>query len=247
MRRLRECDEPDAGFTLVEFLVAMSMMIVLITVTMSIVVTSSKAVTVTQQQQNLNEEARQAINRMTRDIRQAKQVVTAVNPDGAAFNPTALVAVRFKSDFDGDGCINGLNGPVGVTCLAYSSSNPEDVTYCFEASSSQLYVIDNAAAGVVPVSAATTSCSGGQPLLAGNVYRFKVSYRSNIYRDDLNPSDGVTTWTELDESGVPDGNNNGTLDVELPNIDSVVLDLTMLVGGHKQLYRTQVDLRNQSQ
>jgi hypothetical protein len=134
-----------------------------------------------------------------------------------------------------------------VTCLAYSSSNPEDVTYCFEPSSKQLYVIDNAAAGVTPVTSATTSCSGGQPLLAGNVYRFKVSYRSNIYRDDLNPSDGVTTWTELDESGVPDGNTNGTLDVELPNIDSVVLDLTMLVGGHKQLYRTQVDLRNQSQ
>jgi hypothetical protein len=74
-----------------------------------------------------------------------------------------------------------------------------------------------------------------------------VSYRSNIYRDDLNPTDGVTTWTELDESGVPDGNNNGVLDVELPNVDSVVLDLTMRLGGHQQPYRTQVDLRNQSQ
>jgi prepilin-type N-terminal cleavage/methylation domain-containing protein len=247
MRRLREQGAADAGFTLVEFLVAMSMMVVLITVTMSIVMTTSGAVTTTQNQQNLNEEARQAINRMTRDVRQAQQVVTAVNPDGAAYNAAALVAVRFKSDFDGDGCINGANGPVGVTCLVYNSSNPEDVTYCFEPASKQLYVIDNGAAGVVPVTPATTSCSGGQPLLAGNVSRFKVSYRSNIYRDDLNPTDGLTTWTELDESGVPDGNNNGALDVELPNVDSVVLDITMLVGGHKQLYRTQVDLRNKSQ
>ena len=108
-------------------------------------------------------------------------------------------------------------------------------------------MIDNNAIGVTPVTTASTTCSGGQPLLAGDVSAFKVAFRSNVYRDDLNPTVGVTTWTELDESGVPDGNNNGTLDVELPNVDSVVLTLTMSVGGHQQVYRTQVDLRNQSQ
>jgi prepilin-type N-terminal cleavage/methylation domain-containing protein len=234
----------DSGFTLIEFLVAMSVMVVLITVSLTVVKIATGAVTTTQQQQNLNEEARQAINRMSRDIRQAKSVVTAVNPDGAGFSSTGLVAVRFTSDFDGDGCISGTGG---ASCLAYNPSNPEDITYCFEPSTKQLYVIDNMVTGVVPVTAATTSCSGGQPLLAGDVSAFKLSYRSNVYRDDLNPSDGVTTWTELDEAGVPDGNNNGALDVELANVDSVVLNLTMKVGGHQQLYRTQVDLRNQSQ
>jgi prepilin-type N-terminal cleavage/methylation domain-containing protein len=239
----RHLPEEDEGFTLAEFLVAMMLMVVLMAVTMTVVMITSRAVRTTQQQQNLNEEARQAINRMARDIRQAKQVVTAVNPDGTAYNASNLVAVRFQSDFDGDGCINGL----GVGCLSYSASNPEDVTYCFQPSTQQLYVIDNNAVGVTPVTGATTSCSGGQPLLAGNVQSFKVSYRSNIYRDDLNPTDGVTTWTELDEAGLPEGNTNGTLDVELPNVDSVVLDVTMRLGGHNQLYRTQVDLRNQSQ
>jgi prepilin-type N-terminal cleavage/methylation domain-containing protein len=241
--RLRR-DGDDSGFTLIEFLVAMSVMVVLLTVSLTVVKIATGAVTTTQQQQNLNEEARQAINRMSRDIRQAKTVVTAVNPDGAGFSTTGLVAVRFTSDFDGDGCISGTGG---ASCLAYNPSNPEDITYCFEPSTRQLYVIDNNVTGVVPVTAASTSCSGGQPLLAGDVSGFKLSYRSNVYRDDLNPSDGVTTWTELDEAGVPDGNNNGALDVELANVDSIVLNLTMKVGGHQQLYRTQVDLRNQSQ
>jgi len=241
--RLRR-EGADDGFTLVEFLVAMSIMIVLITVTMTIVKITSGAVLTSQEQQNLNEEARQAINRMARDIRQAKQIVTAVNPDGAGFNSAALVAVRFKSDYDGDGCISGTGG---IGCLAYNASNPEDVTYCFQPSTDQLYVIDNSATGVIPVSIASTSCSGGQPLLAGNVSDFKVSYRSDVYRDDINPTDGVTTWSELDESGAPEGNVNGVLDDELVNIDSVVLDLTMRLSGRQQLYRTQVGLRNQSQ
>jgi len=97
------------------------------------------------------------------------------------------------------------------------------------------------------VSASSTSCSGGQPLLAGNVKAFQVAYRSNVYRYDLNPSDGVTTWRELDEAGTPVGNNNGVLDVELPSVDSVVLSATMSIGGKDQSYRTQVDLRNRSQ
>jgi len=244
--RLRHGND-DSGFTLVELLVAMSLMIVLITVTMTVVKVTSSAVVTSQQQQNLNEEARQAINRMARDIRQAKQIVTAVNPDGAGFNSARLVAVRFKSDYDGDGCISGISSTGAACLLPYNASNPEDVTYCFEPSTKQLYVIDNSASGVVPVTMASTSCSGGQPLLAGNVANFKVSYRSDVYRDDLNPTDGVTTWSELDESGAPDGNVNGLLDDELVNIDSVVLDLTMRLSGRQQVYRTQVGLRNQSQ
>lgn len=234
----------DTGFTLVEFLVAMVLMMTVIAGSMTVVKVATGAVKVTQQEQNLNEEARQAINRMSRDIRQARGVLTAVNPDGSAFSTSALVAVRFVADYDGDGCVAGVGT---APCLAYSASNPEDITYCFEPASNQLYIIDNSATGVTPVTAGSTSCSGGQPLLAGNVYRFKVTYRSNVYRDDLNPTNGVTTWTELDEAGTPDGNLNGALDVELANVDSVVLDLTMRVDGHSQVYRTQVDLRNQSQ
>jgi hypothetical protein len=213
-------------------------------------VAGSGTVKTSSQMTNLNEEARQAINRMARDIRQANSIVTAVNPDGTAFSTTGIVAVRLKADFDGDSCIGGVAIPSvtpAPTCLPYNGANPEDITYCYEPASRQLYVIDNQSSPpVTPVSSSSTSCSGGQPLLAGNVSAFKVEYRSNNYRYDLSPTDGVTTWTELDAAGPPVGNHNSLLDSELSSIDSVVLNVTMNIDKHTQVYRTQVDLRNNS-
>lgn len=243
VKRMSERNERrDAGLTLVELLVAMTLMIILASVTLSVVKTSQSALDVTRTSQDLNEEARQAINRMARDIRQARAITMVVNPDGPSFDATKLVAVRFEADFDGDGCINGVGAG---SCLAYDSSNPEDITYCYQPSSSYLYIINNQSS--TPVTASSTACSGGQPLLAGNVSGFSVEYRSNQYRYDLMPSDGVTTWRELDAAGAPVGNNNGALDVELSNVDSVVLNVTMAANGRRQDYKTQVDMRNVSQ
>lgn len=244
----------DRGFTLVEMLVAMSVLMVIVTVSMTVIRSSSAAVKTSNQVQDVNEEARQAINRMSRDLRQAKAVVVAVNPDGATFDPTHIVAVRFQGDYDGDQCIAGTALPdrtISGSCLAYNASNPEDLTYCFVPSpgtTGQLFVIDNNATGVTPITSTSTTCTGGQPILAGNVSAFKVTYRSNEYRYDLNPSDGVTSWQELDQAPSTIGNHNGVLDVELAHIDTLVLQLTMRTSeGHQQKYQTQVDLRNQSQ
>jgi type II secretory pathway pseudopilin PulG len=241
-------DRWEDGFTLVEMLVAMVCVMFLVTATITIITQSSKAVELSSDQSNINEEARAALNRMARDTRQATSVVAAVNPDGPAFSTTSIVGVRLKADFDGDGCINGVALPgTTTTCNAYNSANPEDFSYCFDPSSYQLYVIDNGAAGVTPLTGTSTSCSGGQPLLAGNVYGFKVEYRSNDYRWDLDPTDGVTTWRELDEAGPPAGDGDGKLTApELASIDSVVFDITMRLNGHSQDYRTQVSMRNQS-
>ena len=236
-------DDADAGFTLIEMMVAMSLMVVLMLLTIQVVGTTGSAVKLTTDQQGLNEEARQAINRMARDLRQATSVVTAVNPDGPSYSATGVVAVRARADFDGDGCIGGTGGS---GCLVYNASNPEDVTYCFLPAARQLYVIDNQAPGVTPVSSTSTTCAGGQPLLAGNVQTFLVEYRSNQYRYDTGPTDGVTTWRELDAAGAPVGNDNDALDAELANIDSVVLNVTMKIGSKSQQYRTQVSLRNRS-
>ena len=243
MTNLRARD--DSGFTLIEFMVAMMLFVVLMAVTMSVVVASNDAVATASQVQTLNEEARQAINRMSRDLRQANSIVTAVNPDGPAFNAGGIVAVRFTADYNGDGC---APSPITATAscpVPYNASNPEDLTYCFDPASKQLYVSDNQS-GITPITTGSTTCSGGQPLLAGNVAGFTIEYRSNQYHYDTN-GDGVTTWRELDAAGPPVGNNNGLLDVELSSIDSLVLNLTMSVDGHLQSYRTQVDLRNRSQ
>ena len=246
--RTSAVESEEAGFTLVEMMVAMVVVFVLLGFTFTAIVASNGVVKTTAQLQNLNEEARQAINRMARDLRQANSIVTAVNADGAGFNATKVTAIRMKADFDGDNCIGGVPLPGVVTaCLPYNAANPEDITYCYEPGTAQLYVIDNQVTpAVTPISSASANCSGGQPLLAGNVSAFKVEYRSNNYRYDLNPTDGLTTWSELDEAGPSVGNTNGVLDVELANIDSVVLDVTMKIDKHPQDYRTQVDLRNRS-
>lgn len=240
-------EESDAGFTLVEMLVAMVVVFVLLGATMSALMASTGIVKTTSQLHNLNEEARQAINRMARDIRQATSVVAAVNPDGTGFNSSGVVGVRITADFDGDGCIGGVAMPTTTTsCLAYNGANPEDVSYCYEPVTKQLYVIDNQVTpAVTPISSTSTSCAGGQPLLAGNVDAFKVEYRSNNYRYDSS-GDGVTKWTELDAAGAPIGNSNSLLDLELASVDSLVLNVTMKVDNHPQDYRTQVDLRNAS-
>lgn len=249
MRVFRErLARAEDGFTLVEMLVAMVIVFVLLAVTTTIVFNATKVVGVASDESNLNEEARAAINRMARDSRQASSVVTAVNPDGPGFSSSSVVGVRLKADFDGDGCIGGVALPGTTTsCNAYSASNPEDISYCYLPSAKQLYVIDNQVAGVTPIAQGATTCNGGQPLLAGNVSGFKVEYRSNDYRWDLDPTDGVTTWRELDEAGPPVGDQDGQLGAtELAHIDSLVFDLTMNVNGHTQVYRTQVNLRNSS-
>lgn len=247
MSRVRHTDD---GFTLVELLVAMVVAFVLVGVSMSVVVGSQDVVTTTKRQQDMNEEARQALNRMARDLRQASRIVTAVNPDGPSFSTSGLVAVRFASDFDGDGCIGG-SAPNPApdpppTCLPANAGNPEDITYCFQPGINQVFIIDNKAAAVTPVSSTSTSCDGGQPLLAGNVSGLHVEYRSNQYRYDGDPLDGVTTWRELDAALPPVGNANGALDVELSEVDAVVLNIRMQIEGRTQTYRTQVDLRNRS-
>lgn len=250
----RQSVRGEGGYTLVEMLVAMSIVMFIVLGSMSLLRASGSSVTTSTQVQDVNEEARQAINRMSRDLRQAKAVVTAVNPDGATFDPTHIVAIRFQADFDGDQCIGGValpNRTITSSCLPYNASNPEDVSYCFTpvpGAAGQLYVIDNQASGITPVTPTSTTCQGGQPILAGNVAAFAVEYRSNEYRYDLSPSDGITTWRELDQGGPAVGNNNGSLDAELANIDTVILSLKMRTAeGYTQDYRTQVDLRNESQ
>lgn len=237
----------DDGFTLVELLVAMAVVVVLLSVTFVAVGNTADLVGTAQRSADLNEEARRSLNRIVRDVRQTTGLVTAVNPDGPGFDPARAVALRFRADYDGDGCTGGAPATPGGTCLAYDPASPEDLTYCYDPGLQQLYVIDNQVASVQPVTASSTTCDGGQPLLAGNVAGFRIEYRSNAYRYDVAPADGVTSWPELDAASPPVGNGNGRLDVELDDLDALVLVLTVRREAAQQTYRTYVDLRNRSQ
>lgn len=233
----------DGGFTLVELLVSMVLMGIVGSVVFSVVLGARNASQANVSQHDLNEEARQGLNRMARELRQATAISSVQNPDGAAYSSSAITAVTFKADFNGDGCIDGVAFTTGATCAAYAVSNPETLTYCWDPSVTvrQLYLVPGTVSG--------TNCatSGARPILAGQVTTFRVSYRSNSYLYDAD-GDGITTWSELDAAQPPVGNSNGTLDAtELKNVDSAVIALTVSAGGaHTQQYQTQVDLRNLS-
>jgi prepilin-type N-terminal cleavage/methylation domain-containing protein len=249
MRILPAQEHRDSGFTLVEMLVAMVILGALGSVFLTTVFGAETSAKGTSSEQDLNEEARLALNRMARELRQADALTSVLNPDGTAYDSSAITAVTFTADFNGDGCIDGVALTDGAVCTAYSASNPETLTYCWDPSASvrQLYLIPGSLSG--------SSChvDGALPILAGQVTSFKLSYRSNEYLYDVTggddgQSDGITTWTELDQAGSPVGNDDGVLDSpELANIDSIVIELNVSANGqHQQSYGTQVDLRNLS-
>lgn len=253
MRALRRfLDRRDAGFTLVELLVAMVLTSVLGGVVITVLLGVHTSTTTTEAQQSLNEEARLALNRIARELRQANAIVSVRNPDGTGvYDPTQVTSVTFTADFNGDGCIYvysadpSADNPNG--CADPDAQDPEELTYCWDPSSSvrELFLIPGAFSG--------SSCesNGAQAILSGDVTAFKLSYRSNNYHCDgdlsSGQSDGITTWQELDACGTPYGDGDGALDSELSEIDSIVVDVTASDNGsHSQTYTTEVDLRNLS-
>ena len=79
LRRLH-APRADAGFTLIEMLVSMLMLGTLSTIFMTMVIGSNNSVGATTAQHDLNEEARLALNRMARELRQASALMTVTSP-----------------------------------------------------------------------------------------------------------------------------------------------------------------------
>jgi prepilin-type N-terminal cleavage/methylation domain-containing protein len=233
----------EEGFSIIEVLVGMVLIGVVAALGISTVLATQRSTATTVAEADGVEEARLAMNRMTRELRQARELLRVINPDGPAYDATALTAVTFEADFDDDGCIDGVTRP-GDTggCLPDDPSEPEVITYCHQPASAsnpepQLFVVRGALpAGTV------TACTGGEPILAEDVAAFQVQYRSNAYRHDLSPADGTTTWRELDAAPPPTGNDNDVLDVELQGVTSVAVLIDLQNPGLQ--LRTQVALRN---
>lgn len=214
--RLRGSDE--RGFTLVEMLVATFIFLILTGALFGAVLAMSNGVRSTRELNDLNEEARVMLNRMTRELREAKRIHAATNPAGTTFDANGNVSVTFDVDFNG----NNISEPY--------ADDPERLTYTYDRANKQ-----------VTLQAAGESF----PVLAANVSSFKFTYTSRLYTLDTSPKDGVVTWRELDaDTSGAYGNNNGVLDQELEYIDSVAIEFAVFTGTRRQDYRTQVDLRN---
>ena len=227
-------------------LIALSLLMILGAVVLTALVATSQSSRSTRTHHDLNEEARNALNRMARELRQADAITHVVNADGATYDPTSLVAVSLRADFNRDGCIG--NAPACTTDV----TNPEEITYCFDpaatdpASRDSLWLIPYA----LTTAPATCSLPNAEPILAGRVEGLQLEYRSNAYLYDTAPTDGVTTWQELDAAGPPvgdPGSSDGDINTNaIDHVNAVVVHLTMGADGVTQDYQTQVDLRNDS-
>lgn len=229
LARVRESG--SRGYTLVEMLVALVIFSVLGAIIMSTVLAARSATDNTRLTSDLNEEARVALNRISRELRQAvalSDVKAAGGGPVVAASPSAATSFTFSADFDGDGVIEP------------TATDPEELTYSWNGSQLLLTAAD--VSGTVVTS----------PVLAAHVTSFAIEFRSSLWQYDCDGLNG-TLWTELDKyqptgcapasAGV--GDNTGTLTApELARVDNVVIRLTVLQGAKRQDYRVQIDMRN---
>lgn len=208
----------ERGFTLVEMLVATTIFLILTSALFGAVMATSNGVKSAREYNDLNEEARVLLNRMTRELREARRVAAVTNPAGSGWSATSNSSVTFDVDFNGNKNIEP------------NAADPERLTYTYDRATSR-----------VTLQAAGES----YPILAANVSAFKLTYNSRLHQLDAAPKDGIVTWEELDaDTSGAYGNKNGVLDQELEYIDSITIEFSVLTGSRKQDYRTQVDLRN---
>ena len=216
----------DGGFTLVELLVAMGIFLLLMSMVMLMVTSTSRATQDTRQFTNINEQARIATERLTRELRQAKIIKSVTLPTA----PSHDVTMTFGVDFNGNGQVDDV------------VADPEVLTYRYEANDKKLTLTANDETGHAIT----------RPILSQQVSAFSLDFRSSLWQYDgctsssptpTGTKDGITDWTELD-TACGGGNANGILDTELTRIDLVAITLSVLEGAHKQTYQTQVSLRN---
>lgn len=221
MRTVRRRCRNDDGATLIEMLVAMVLFSVLGSVLLSSFFASQTAAQASRETHDLNEEARVALNRMARELRQASAIASVGAPDGAK-------EVTFHVDFNGNGVIDA------------SAVDPEVLTYSWEDNRILLTAND-------PTGAAVTQPILSGKVSAFELDYYSSDYR----RDCSAVKDGRANWAELDAyttscaARPAAGHTPGVLDAsELSEIDIVTISLRVLEGDRAQDYRTQIDLRN---
>ena len=225
----------DQGFTIAELLVASFLFLLLSSILFTSVLAGTRTARNTREFNDLNEEARLLLNRMSRELREARAISAVDNPGGAvnaagaplypgyyAASPTADTSVTFDVDFNG-------NGTIEATAL-----DPETLTYRYDRANRRVLLL---AAGEK------------LPVLAAEVEGFTMRFTSRVHEADGavdGLKDGIVNWEELDaDEATAKGNDNRVLDgQELSRIDSITIELTVLRGSRQQKYRTQVDLRN---
>lgn len=219
MNERAEVERPDAGFTLVEMLVSMALFAVLGTVLLSFALGSSRVADDVTRSSTITGEARLAVERMTRELRQASEIYAATVTGGQVTSLTIGV------DF---------NATPGIQDDA---NDPERLTYTWDEAREELTLsgggstVQVLAGGVVDADIRLRSSAwiyDGVPLPSATA---------------SNAPDGTTTWQEVDASTI--GDKDGQLDAaELALVDLVSIELVVRDGASERRFTVQADMRN---
>ncbi len=206
--------------TLIEMLVAMGVFALLGTLLLGFAISTGAVRTKVEASADLTSDARLSLERMSRELRQAREI-DAVQFQAASATTTAIT---FWTDFNG----NGLRDT--------AATDPEVLTYRWDPTTQQLTLTANDASGTAVT----------RPVLAGRVTTFELQLNSSLWQYDLNGNG--TDWTELDAAGGVVGNKNAKPDnPELKHIDLVSVRLVVSSGGSAQTFLMKSDLRNLAQ
>lgn len=186
----------DAGASLVEVLVAIGLFGVLSTLLLGFALSTSRVTDDTRQFANVSEDSRLVMERLSRELRQAKEV-TAVQLPVTSTDQTVLT---FWTDFNGNGT-KDLN-----------AADPEVLTYRWVPATKELTLTANDQNGTAVT----------RPMMSSSVSAFSISLYSSLWQYDTD-ADGRSSWSELDAAGAPISNNK--LDyIDVVTLSLTVLD-----------------------
>ena len=145
----------EAGFTLVEMLVAMALSLLITGTMLGAVLSASGAGTAVRSQHDIAQEATVVINRLSRELREAEAVQSVTNATGPNYSPTANVEITFDVNF------NSGKGPGQDNSIEPAAPDPERLTYRFERANHRVLLL---------------AASYSTPIIAGGVQDMTLSF-----------------------------------------------------------------------
>lgn len=152
MRRYEHVEGSEAGFTLVEVLVAIVLASLLGGTMLAALISSAQAGRVVRNQHDIAQEATVVLNRMGRELREAYaiQSVTNASGSGATYDPAGNVEITFDVDFNNNGTIEP------------DAADPERLTYRFNRATHQVLLL---------------ASTYNTPIIAGGVNDMQLFFR----------------------------------------------------------------------
>jgi prepilin-type N-terminal cleavage/methylation domain-containing protein len=212
--------EDEAGFTLIEMLVAMTLFAVISVGIYQVLFQTTAGSQTTQNVARTSQEARLGFNRMVRDTREAQDI-----------NSPSATSFQIETDFSGDGVIQPT--PSDVT------GDYEVLTFAFDEEPGGAGVITATSGTATEVLMAGVDCVRK----ADNTCYDVFSFFSSRLEWDTNQN-GITSAAELDTAPSL-GNSNGVLDsAELDFVDAVSFQLRVSSSGETATFYAEAQLRN---